>query len=78
MSHATVSKSEFTARALEHLRLVETSGPKLVVTDHGRPVLEIHPYRSHESRPLDILHASVMHYDHPADPVEEEGWELPR
>nr|WP_249178482.1 type II toxin-antitoxin system Phd/YefM family antitoxin [Burkholderia cenocepacia] len=78
MSHATVSKSEFTARALEHLRLVETSGQKLVVTDHGRPVLEIHPYRSHESRPLDILHASVMHYDHPADPVEEEGWELPR
>jgi len=73
MWHATVSKSEFSARAFEYLRLVETSGQKLIVTDHGRPVFEIHPYRSHESRPLDILRASVMHYDHPADPVEEEG-----
>ncbi|MCA8348348.1 type II toxin-antitoxin system Phd/YefM family antitoxin [Burkholderia cepacia] len=78
MPHATISKSEFNTRALEYLQLVEASSQKLIVTEHGRPVLEIHPYRPHESRPLDILRASVMRYDHPADPVEKEGWELPR
>jgi len=72
MPNATVSKSEFSTRVREYLQLVETSGEKLIVTEHGSPVLEIHPYRAHESRPLDILRGSVMHYDRPADPVEND------
>ena len=40
-----VSKSRFKAQALELFRQVEASGEPLVVTDHGRPPLEVRPYR---------------------------------
>jgi antitoxin (DNA-binding transcriptional repressor) of toxin-antitoxin stability system len=40
-----VSKSRFKAKALELFRQVTTSGEPLVVTDHGRPTLEVRPYR---------------------------------
>lgn len=70
-----VSKSEFKARALEHFRLIEASGEGLIVTDHGKPTLEIRPYRSREAQPLDILRGSVMRYDNPLDPIAIEDWE---
>ncbi|WP_175882656.1 type II toxin-antitoxin system Phd/YefM family antitoxin [Burkholderia sp. BCC0044] len=78
MPHAPVSKSEFKARALEYFRLVEASGESLIVTDHGRPTLEIRPYRSREAQPLDILRGSVMRYDNPLDPIAEDDWEASR
>lgn len=73
-----VSKSEFKARALEHFRLIEASGEGLIVTDHGKPTLEIRPYRSREAQPLDILRGSVMRYDNPLDPIAEDDWEASR
>lgn len=78
MPHAPVSKSEFKARALEYFRLVEASGESLIVTDHGKPTLEIRPYRSREAQPLDILRGSVMRYDNPLDPIAEDDWEASR
>ncbi|KVH03625.1 MULTISPECIES: type II toxin-antitoxin system Phd/YefM family antitoxin [Burkholderia] len=78
MPHAPVSKSEFKARALEYFRLVEASGESLIVTDHGKPTLEIRPYRSREAQPLDILRGSVMRYDNPVDPIAEDDWEASR
>lgn len=75
MPHTPVSKSEFKARALEHLRLIEASGEGLIVTDHGKPTLEIRPYRSREAQSLDILRGSVMRYDNPLDPIAKEDWE---
>ncbi len=41
----TVSKSALKARILEYLRRVEASGEPLIVTDRGRPVLKVVPYR---------------------------------
>ncbi|MGN7983746.1 type II toxin-antitoxin system Phd/YefM family antitoxin [Burkholderia sp. 22313] len=78
MPHPPVSKSEFKARALEYFRLVEASGESLIVTDHGKPALEIRPYRTRESQPLDILRGSVMRYDNPLDPIAEDDWEASR
>ncbi|AKM38802.1 prevent-host-death protein [Burkholderia contaminans FFH2055] len=78
MPHAPVSKSEFKARALEYFRLVEASGESLIVTDHGKPTLEIRPYRAREAQPLDILRGSVMRYDNPLDPIAEDDWEASR
>lgn len=78
MPHTPVSKSEFKARALEYFRLVEASGESLIVTDHGKPTLEIRPYRSREAQPLDILRGSVMRYDNPLDPIAEDAWEASR
>ncbi len=70
-----VSKSEFKAKALEFFRLVETSGESLVVTDHGRPVLEVRPYRSDQPSPLELLRNSVIRYDEPTNPIAEDEWD---
>jgi antitoxin (DNA-binding transcriptional repressor) of toxin-antitoxin stability system len=70
-----ISKSEFKARAMELFRQIETTGQSLVVTDHGRPVLEVRPYRAPNANPLDLLRGSVTHYEGPTKPVASEGWD---
>lgn len=70
-----VSKSEFKAKALELFRQIESSGQSLIVTDHGKPALEVRPFRSIRHSPLDVLRGSVMRYDAPTDPVGAEDWE---
>lgn len=75
MNNNQVSKSEFKAKALEFFRQVEASGQSVVVTDHGKPTLEVRPYRDAERSPLDILRGSVVRYDNPTDPIGAEDWE---
>ncbi|WP_158904694.1 type II toxin-antitoxin system Phd/YefM family antitoxin [Burkholderia sp. L27(2015)] len=75
MESNQVSKSEFKARALEFFRQVEASGESVIVTDHGKPALEVRPYRGIERNPLDVLRGSVVRYDNPTDPVAEGDWE---
>jgi antitoxin (DNA-binding transcriptional repressor) of toxin-antitoxin stability system len=73
-----VSKSQFKAHALELFRQVEASGESLVVTDHGRPTLEVRPYRpvgSTPADPLEMLRGSVLHFHEPLEPVAEGDWE---
>ncbi len=70
-----VSKSVFKARALEFCREIESTGESLVLTDHGRPVLEVRPYEENEIDPLDSLRRSVVRYERPTDPVAENEWE---
>lgn len=73
-----VSKSQFKAQALALFREIETSGEPLVITDHGRPALEVRPYRplqSHADDPLEALRGSVTHYDQPFEPVAACDWE---
>jgi antitoxin (DNA-binding transcriptional repressor) of toxin-antitoxin stability system len=74
-----VSKSRFKAQAqaLELFRQVETSGEPLVVTDHGRPTLEVRPYRPArpDANPLEELRGSVLRFDDPFAPVGENDWE---
>ena len=75
MENHQVSKSEFKARALEFFRQVEASGESVIVTDHGKPALEVRPYRGIERNPLDVLRGSVVRYDSPTDPVADGDWE---
>jgi antitoxin (DNA-binding transcriptional repressor) of toxin-antitoxin stability system len=72
-----VSKSRFKAQALELFRQVEASGEPLVVTDHGRPTLEVRPYRPArpDADPLAELRGSVQRFDDPFAPVGENDWE---
>ena len=71
-----VSKSHFKAHALELFRQVEASGAPLVVTDHGRPTLEVRPYRptSSDADPLEQLRGSVLRFDDPFAPVGKNDW----
>jgi len=70
-----VSKSEFKAKALEYFRQIESSGESVIVTDHGKPALEVRPYRGTERPPLDVLRHSVVRYDNPTEPIAENDWE---
>jgi antitoxin (DNA-binding transcriptional repressor) of toxin-antitoxin stability system len=73
-----VSKSQFKAQALELFRQIEASGEPLVITDHGRPALEVRPYRPSDPPPVDPLEqlrGSLLRYEAPFDPVAEGDWE---
>lgn len=64
-----VSKTEFKARALELCRQVEDSAQPLLITDHGRPTLELRPCQPMHS-PLLMLRETVVRYDNPLEPVD--------
>jgi antitoxin (DNA-binding transcriptional repressor) of toxin-antitoxin stability system len=58
-----VSKTIFKSRACELFRQVEMLGETVVVTDRGQPTIEIRPYCSKEANPLEVLRASIVHFD---------------
>jgi len=73
-----VSKSQFKARALALFRQIEATGEPVVITDHGRPALEVRPYRpspTAQPDPLQALRGSVLLYDDPFTPVAEDDWD---
>ena len=75
MSSNAVSKSQFKAKALEFFRQVEATGESVIVTDHGKPTLEVRRYRDNKRTPFEILHGSVVRYDDPIEPVAMDEWE---
>ena len=70
-----VSKSQFKAKALELMRQVEISGEPLVITDRGKPALEIRKLATEKRDPFETLRGSVLRYDDPFEPVGLEDWE---
>lgn len=70
-----VSKSQFKAKALELFRAVESTGKPVIVTDHGKPTVEVRRYREPHRDPLDVLRGSVSEYTEPTAPVGEGDWE---
>lgn len=75
MMDIQVSKSQFKAKALEYFRQVEADGKPVIVTDHGKPKLEIRPYRPRDRDPLEVLRGSLVRYDAPTVPVAEGDWD---
>lgn len=67
-----VSKSQFKAKALELFRQVEASGESVIVTDQGRPAIEVRRYRTDPRSPLERLHGSVIELTDPFEPVWED------
>lgn len=74
MDPKRVSKSEFKARALEYFRAVEASGETVIVTDNGKPKIEIRRYRADERSPLERLRGSIVAFKYPTEPVAEDHW----
>ena len=72
---AHVSKSQFKAHALEYFRKVEKTGEPLIVTDHGKPTLVIQRVAAKDVDALETLKGSVLWYERPFDPVDEDQWE---
>ncbi len=70
-----ISKTEFKAHALEVLRDIEQSGQPRIITDRGRPTLEIRKLRQQEKDPLEILKGTVVKYEEATAPVADNDWE---
>jgi hypothetical protein len=70
-----ISKSEFKAKALEFFRLIESTGESVIVTDHGKPALEVRRYRGAQRRPLEILHGSPVWLKNPTEHTSVDEWE---
>lgn len=71
-----LSKSQFKPKALEIMRAIEQSGESLVITDHGKPVLELKAYNANDIDPIKRLKGSVVEFLDPFEPIADEDWEL--
>lgn len=70
-----ISKTEFKAHALEILREIEQSGKSKIITDHGKPTIEIKKLRQRKASPLDVLKGTVLEYDAFDEPVGADDWQ---
>jgi antitoxin (DNA-binding transcriptional repressor) of toxin-antitoxin stability system len=70
-----ISKTEFKAHALEVLRDIEQSGKPRIITDRGKPTLEIRKLRQQEIAPLEVLKGTVVKYSSATEPVADDDWE---
>ena len=71
----TVSKSRFKSQALKYFRQVQKNGQKLIITDHGKPILKISPVQHKPQTVLEELRNSVLRYDDPLEPVAQDDWD---
>lgn len=76
MQSEYVSKSQFKAKALEYLRRVEATGEPVIITDKGRPTIELRRLRTEQRTPLERLRGSVIEYHSPTEPVSTDDWEI--
>ena len=72
----TISKSRFKPKALQYFREVQETGHEIIISDHGRPVLKISPFREDTKTILGELRNSVVQYDDPLEPVAEDDWDV--
>ncbi len=70
-----ISKTEFKAHALKVLRNIEQTGRARIITDHGRPTLEIRKLRQQQASPLDVLKGSVVKFVDATRPVAQDDWD---
>lgn len=75
MNTEHVSKSRFKAKALEVLRQVEATGEVVIVTDNGRPTVEVRRYKADKRSPMERLRGSVIEFTDPFEPVGDNDWE---
>ena len=69
-----VSSAEFLAQPLVYLARVKESGETLIVTEQGRPTVEIKQYTKDVRSPLERLRGSVITYENPFTPVSDDDW----
>ena len=71
----SISKTDFKAHALEVLRDIEQSGKSRIITDRGKPTLEIRKLRQQPASPMEVLKGTVIKYDDATEPVADDEWE---
>lgn len=71
----SISKSECKAKALELFREVEPTGESVIVTDRGRPTIEVRRFSEKSRGPLELLAGSVSDYLDPFAAVGDDEWD---
>jgi antitoxin (DNA-binding transcriptional repressor) of toxin-antitoxin stability system len=64
-----IPKSKFKAKALELFEKIEKSGHRVIVTNRGKPCIEMRAFRHLDQDPLEALRGSVLSYENPTDPI---------
>jgi prevent-host-death family protein len=74
----TISKSKLKSKLLEFLRLVESEGEEILVTDRGKPVVKISKYASSLSTEelFGKMRGKVKYFEDLTTPTTEEWGEL--
>lgn len=72
----TLSISDFASKSSEYFRQVQETGEALILTESGKPVLQIKPYPKTDDEILEFLRGCILHYDDPFEPVGLEDWEM--
>lgn len=75
MKDKPISKSEFKPKALHYFRMVEQTGKELIISDHGKPVIKIVPYKDSTKEILASLRNTATIYIEPTHPVGLDDWE---
>ncbi len=71
-----ISKSHFKPKALQYFREIQENGKEIIITDHGKPVLKISPFKEEYQTVLKELRNSVKRYTDPLEPVALDDWEV--
>ncbi|RUR75780.1 antitoxin [Chlorogloeopsis fritschii PCC 6912] len=74
----TISKSKLKSKLLEFLRLVESEGEEIVVTDRGKPVVKITKYGNSPSTEqlFGQMRGKVKYFEDLTTPTTEEWTEV--
>ncbi len=70
-----ISKTDFKAQALKVFRDIEKTGESRIITDRGKPTLEIRKLRESNKSPLEVLKGTVVKFTNPTIPVSDDDWE---
>jgi prevent-host-death family protein len=54
---------------------VERSGREQIISDHGKPVIKIVPYKDNSEDTLESLRNTITEYLDPTEPVGLEDWD---
>jgi prevent-host-death family protein len=73
-----IAAADFKATCLELMDRVRETRAEYVVTKHGRPVAKLVPYTEPaRKRFLGSMKGTVLHYERPFDPLDDE-WDINR
>ena len=71
-----ISKSKFKAKALEIMKNIEETGEEVVITSYGKKMLLIKRYTDESVNPLLSLKDTIISFNEPFTPIDENDWEL--
>ncbi len=70
-----IPKSQFKPHAFEYLRMVEEDEEPIIITSHGRDSVRLEPVAGDVVDSADTLSGTIIVWERPVDPVDEDAWE---